>query len=176
MARNSGFVPSVLFGLCGIWGPSSEHNEGYLQLAVTSPSFSNGGAASGLRAISAQLSERLDSLQGRTAFSRLSIPARLILLVLALAVPLNLIIGGVIWGLVQRANEVQRTSLLYAARSIAAGVDAELGKYVALGKRCLAHRRCSTTISMRLRPRRAARSRPGQIPGHWSLMQMASNS
>ena len=39
-----------------------------------------------------------------------------------------------IWGLVQRANEVQRTSLLYAARSIAAGVDAELGKYVALAE------------------------------------------
>ena len=66
--------------------------------------------------------------------NRLSIPSRLILLVLALAVPLNLVIGGVIWGLVKRANEVQRTSLLYAARSIAAGVDAELGKYVALGE------------------------------------------
>ena len=39
-----------------------------------------------------------------------------------------------IWDLVQRANEVQRTSLLYAARSIAAGVDAELGKYVALAE------------------------------------------
>ena len=71
---------------------------------------------------------------GRTAFNRLSISARLILLVLGLALPLNLIIGGVIWGLVQRANEVQRTSLLYAARSIAAGVDAELGKYVALAE------------------------------------------
>ena len=56
------------------------------------------------------------------------------LLVLGLALPLNLVIGGVIWGLVQRANEAQRTSLLYAARSIAAGVDAELGKYVALGE------------------------------------------
>ena len=65
---------------------------------------------------------------------RLSIPSRLILLVLALAVPLNLVIGGVVWGLVKRANEAQRTSLLYAARSIAAGVDAELGKYVALGE------------------------------------------
>ena len=65
--------------------------------------------------------------------NRLSIPSRLILLVLALAVPLNLVIVGVVWGLVNRANEVQRTSLLYAARSIAAGVDAELGKYVALG-------------------------------------------
>ena len=53
---------------------------------------------------------------------------------LALALPLNLVIVGVIWDLVRRANEVQRTSLLYAARSIAAGVDAELGKYVALAE------------------------------------------
>jgi hypothetical protein len=66
--------------------------------------------------------------------NRLSIPGHLILLVLALAVPLNLVIVGVVWGLVNRANEIQRTSLLYAARSIAAGVDAELGKYVALGE------------------------------------------
>ena len=70
----------------------------------------------------------------RTAFNRLSISARLILLVLGLALPLNLVIVGVIWDLVQRANEAQRTSLLYAARSIAAGVDAELGKYVALAE------------------------------------------
>ena len=73
-------------------------------------------------------------LQLKAAFNRLSISVRLILLVLALALPLNLIIVGVIWDLVQRANEVQRTSLLYAARSIAAGVDAELGKYVALAE------------------------------------------
>ena len=72
--------------------------------------------------------------EARTAFNRLSISARLILLVLGLALPLNLVIVGVIWDLVQRANEVQRTSLLYAARSIAAGVDAELGKYVALAE------------------------------------------
>jgi signal transduction histidine kinase len=64
----------------------------------------------------------------------LSIPSRLILLVLGLALPLNLVIVGVVWGLVKRANEVQGTSLLYAARSIAAGIDAGLGKYIALGK------------------------------------------
>ena len=64
----------------------------------------------------------------------MSISARLILLVLGLALPLNLVIVGVIWDLVQRANEVQRTSLLYAARSIAAGVDAELGRYMALAE------------------------------------------
>ena len=93
---------------------------------------SRGGVTSALRAISAQLSKRLTGLQRRAAFNRLSISARLILLVLGLALPLNLVIVGVIWDLVQRANEVQRTSLLYAARSIAAGVDAELGKYVAL--------------------------------------------
>jgi signal transduction histidine kinase len=97
-------------------------------------SFSRGGATSALRAISAQLSKRLAGLQGRTAFNRLSISTRLILLVLGLALPLNLIIVGVIWDLVNRASEVQRVSLLYAARSIAAGVDAEFGRYIALAE------------------------------------------
>jgi signal transduction histidine kinase len=95
---------------------------------------SRGGATSALRAISARLSKRLASLRHRAAFNRLSISARLILLVLGLVLPLNLVIAGVIWNLVNRANEVQRTSLLYAARSIAAAVDAELGKYVALAE------------------------------------------
>jgi signal transduction histidine kinase len=66
--------------------------------------------------------------------SRLSIASRLGLLVLALAVPLNLIVLASIWGLINRAIDEQRTSLLYAARSIAAGVDAKLGKYIALGE------------------------------------------
>ena len=91
-------------------------------------------ATSGQSAIYARLSTRLGGLQPNAAFNRLSISARLIILVLALALPLNLIIVGVIWDLVRRANEVQRTSLLYAARSIAAGVDAELGKYVAIAE------------------------------------------
>jgi signal transduction histidine kinase/FixJ family two-component response regulator len=73
-------------------------------------------------------------LSCKAAFNRLSIPWRLGLLVLALALPLNLIILGAIWGLVSRANDAQRTSLLYAARSIAAGVDAKLGKYIALAE------------------------------------------
>jgi signal transduction histidine kinase len=93
-----------------------------------------GGGTSELRAICARLATRFAALQCRVAFTRLSISARLILLVLGLALPLNLVIVGVIWDLVGRANEVQRTSLLYAARSIAAGVDAELGKYVTLAE------------------------------------------
>ena len=93
-----------------------------------------GGARSALRAISAQLSKRLIGVKRKVALKRLSISARLILLVLGLALPLNLIIVGVIWDLVNRANEVQRTSLLYAARSIAAGVDAEFGRYIALAE------------------------------------------
>jgi hypothetical protein len=87
-----------------------------------------------LRAVFTRLAQCLTGIRHKAALSRLSIPGRLILLVLALAVPLNLVIGGVVWGLVNRANEIQRTSLLYAARSIAAGVDAELGKYVALAE------------------------------------------
>ena len=93
-----------------------------------------GGTRYALRAISAQLSKRLIGLQRNVALNRLSISARLILLVLGLALPLNLIIVGVIWDLVNRASEVQRVSLLYAARSIAAGVDAEFGRYIALAE------------------------------------------
>jgi signal transduction histidine kinase/ActR/RegA family two-component response regulator len=70
----------------------------------------------------------------KAAANRLSIPGRLGLLVLALALPLNLIIVGAILGLVERADDAQRTSLLYATRSIAAGVDAELGKFIALAE------------------------------------------
>jgi signal transduction histidine kinase/CheY-like chemotaxis protein len=64
----------------------------------------------------------------------LSIPWRLGLLVLALALPLNLVIVGTIWGLVNRADDAQRVSLLYAARSIAAAVDAKFSKYSALAE------------------------------------------
>jgi signal transduction histidine kinase/ActR/RegA family two-component response regulator len=88
-------------------------------------------AKTALPATSARLAKRLAGLQRKAAFKHWSISRRLILLVLALALPLNLIIVGVVWGLVSRANEIQRTSLLYAARSIAAGADAELSKYVA---------------------------------------------
>jgi signal transduction histidine kinase len=56
------------------------------------------------------------------------------LLVVALGLPLNLIVLGAIWGLLIQADDAQRQSLLYAARSIAAAVDAELGKYTALAQ------------------------------------------
>src|SRR4029078_9575879 len=82
----------------------------------------------------AQRGKTFAGLSHTGAFNNLSISGRLILLVPALAPPLNLIIVGVISNLVGRADEIQRTSLLYAARSIAAGVDAELGKYVALAE------------------------------------------
>jgi signal transduction histidine kinase len=52
----------------------------------------------------------------------------------ALALPLNLVIIGVIWDLVGRATEVQRASLMFAAQSIAHGADAELGTYKALAE------------------------------------------
>jgi hypothetical protein len=73
-------------------------------------------------------------ISAKAGLKHLSIPRRLTLLVLALALPLNLVIVGVIWTLLRGANEGQRTSLLYTARSIAAGVDAEFGKYMALAE------------------------------------------
>ena len=89
---------------------------------------------SALRAVSTRLAQCLAGLRHKAVLNRLSIPSRLILLVLGLALPLNLVVAGVVWGLVNRANDARCTSLLYAARSIAAGVDAELGKYIALGE------------------------------------------
>ena len=84
--------------------------------------------------ISTRLARWLADLQDKAGFSRLSISGRLILLLLAVELPLNLVIAGVIWNLVGRANELQRTGLVVAARSIAAGVDSELGAYVVLAQ------------------------------------------
>jgi PAS domain S-box-containing protein len=67
-------------------------------------------------------------------FSHWSIGARIAAVVLTLAVPLNLVIAGVVWHLSEAASETQRTSLLYAARSVAAAVDAKLGEYMALAQ------------------------------------------
>jgi signal transduction histidine kinase/ActR/RegA family two-component response regulator len=110
------------------WGISN------LQSSSAQHTGNVGRRAPAVRAISARLAKGLSDLQRKTGFSRLSISRRLILLLLALALPLNLVIVGVTWDLVSRANEVQRTSLMFAARSIAAGVDSELGRYVALAE------------------------------------------
>src|SRR5258708_8526506 len=65
-------------------------------------------------------------------FKSWTIAARLIAIVIALALPLNVVVIAVIWNLNSAANEAQRASLLYSARSVAAAVDAELFKYIAL--------------------------------------------
>src|SRR5262245_17797320 len=67
-------------------------------------------------------------------FKSWTIAARLIAIVIALALPLNLLVIAVIWNLDSAADEAQRASLLYSARSVAAAVDAELSKYVALAQ------------------------------------------
>lgn len=67
------------------------------------------------------------------SFSRWSIAARLTAIVLALAIPLNLVIGSVAWHFDEAAKDA-RTSLLYTARSIAAAVDAKLGGDIALAE------------------------------------------
>ncbi len=57
---------------------------------------------------------------------------RLIALVVAIALPLNLLIIAVIASLASSSIELQRTSLIYVARSVASGVDAQLAKYLAI--------------------------------------------
>lgn len=67
-------------------------------------------------------------------FERWSIGKRLALLVAAVALPLIALIAAVVWNLARTTIEAQRTSLLYTARSVAAGVDAQLGKYIAVAE------------------------------------------
>src|SRR5712671_2996386 len=86
---------------------------------------------------SGELQQDLNALTTGDAtppFPYATINARLIAIVLTLAVPLNIVVAAVIWSMVSAANETQRASLLYAARSVAAAVDAELGKYIALAQ------------------------------------------
>jgi PAS domain S-box-containing protein len=64
----------------------------------------------------------------------MSIAVRIVVIAVALALPLNLVIGAIIWHLSDAASEAQRVSLLYASRSIAAAADAKLGKYMALAE------------------------------------------
>jgi hypothetical protein len=61
-----------------------------------------------------------------------SVEVRLAAIVLALAVPLNLIILAVIWHLIESASDVQRVGLLHTSRSVAAAVDAQLDKHMTL--------------------------------------------
>ena len=68
------------------------------------------------------------------AFGRWSIRKRLIMLVLTLALPLNLLVIAAIWQLAQAAGQSQRTALLYTAQSVAAAVDAHIGKYIGLAQ------------------------------------------
>src|SRR5260221_148845 len=63
-----------------------------------------------------------------------TIAARVVAIVIALALPLSLVVFAVIWNLDSAADEAQRASLLCSARSVAAAVDAELGKYTALAQ------------------------------------------
>jgi hypothetical protein len=149
-------------------------------LNVLSPapqhSIRSTGIAKSALPTASRLGRCLASPRHGAALDRLSIPSRLILLVFALAVPLNLVIAGVVWGLVNRADQIQRTSLLYAARSIAAGVDAELGKYVALGE-ALSRSPALLDDNLDAFEAEARRAFPaGEIPGYSSQMQMASSS
>ncbi len=59
--------------------------------------------------------------------------ARLLAIVLVLVAPLNAMVYAVIANLARATDDAQRSSLLYSARSVAAALDGELGKYIALG-------------------------------------------
>jgi PAS domain S-box-containing protein len=83
---------------------------------------------------SAALGMRLGRWISALQFSHWTIRTWISALVLALLVPLNLVIIGVIWHLAESASEAQRTNLQYTARSVAAAVNAKLGEYVTLAQ------------------------------------------
>ncbi len=80
------------------------------------------------------LNRWVNSALAAIGFDSWSIGARLALIVIALALPLNLLGISAVERVVSAANEAERSSLLYAARSIAAGLDAQLDKYIALAQ------------------------------------------
>jgi PAS domain S-box-containing protein len=90
----------------------------------------NHSAASGSAALGIRLGRWIAPLR----FSCWTIGTRISVLVLALLVPVNLVVFATILHLAKSASEAQRTSLMYAARSVAAAVDAKLGEYVALAQ------------------------------------------
>ena len=63
----------------------------------------------------------------------LSIRQRLVLLVIALALPLNLIVVFAVLNLASNARERQNTNLLYSARAVLSAVDTLLQRHIALG-------------------------------------------
>lgn len=71
--------------------------------------------------------------------ARPTIRMRVVAIVLTLAIPLNIVVAVVIWRLASAANEAQRTSLLYAARSVATALDTDLAKYIALAQMLSRH-------------------------------------
>ncbi len=78
--------------------------------------------------------DRLGRWIAKARFSRWTLAARLTAIVLALAVPLNLVILVSVWRLAEAENQAQRSNLQDMARSIAAAVDAELREYIVLGQ------------------------------------------
>lgn len=70
----------------------------------------------------------------RQSFSRLTIAARITVIALTLALPLNLVVVAAFWKFSRQASELQRTDLIYMARTLASAVDAKLGEYITLAE------------------------------------------
>jgi two-component sensor histidine kinase len=102
--------------------------EDNMSAAIITAQMSNGKRF----AVTGAWSRWLERWLSKPPLAGLTIGARIIVIALTLAVPLNLIIFAVIWHLSENASEAQRTSLLYTARSIAAAVDAKFGDHLSL--------------------------------------------
>ena len=80
------------------------------------------------------VTERLRDFQEKFGYQRWTVRTRIIALVIALAVPLNLLVIGAIWQLAGSASETQRIGLLYTARTVASAVDVHISKFIILAQ------------------------------------------
>jgi PAS domain S-box-containing protein len=69
-----------------------------------------------------------------TLYGRLSIQRRLLLFTAVFIVPCSILLGYAIWSMGSVADASVRRGMLYSAQTIAAAVDAELRRYVALAQ------------------------------------------
>jgi PAS domain S-box-containing protein len=99
---------------------------------------------------------------------RLSVRARLALLVFVVAVPLLLVSVIIVWHLTDRERAAQRDAVMYSSRAVFSAVDAQLGKYVAVGQSLASYMSAHTDDAARF-CEQAAHAIAG-LTGAWAVL------
>lgn len=98
----------------------------------------------------------------------MSVSQRLILIVLIIAIPMLVLLGGVVWRLAEHERETRLNAAMYTSRAIRNAVDAQLGKYGAIAQ-ALAQSPALQRADLREFRKEAERALPG-IPRTWVVV------